>query len=73
MQDLLFKKRVLELIGLQVELPIVLRVDNKGVVDLVNNWSVMGWTHHIMVQTFFLRELKQGTRHSYQSGMDCDW
>jgi hypothetical protein len=47
-QDLLFERRVLESIGLQVELPMILRVDNRGVVDLVNNWSVTGRTHHIM-------------------------
>ena len=43
-QDLLFEKRVLELIGLKVKLPMILHVDNKGIVDLVNNWSVMKQT-----------------------------
>ena len=59
-QDLLFKRRVLESIGLQVELLMVLRVDNRGVVDLVNNWSVTGcMCHSITVRTNFLRELKE--------------
>ena len=43
-QDLLFERRVLESIGLQVQLPMILSVDNRGVVDLVNNWSITGWT-----------------------------
>ena len=43
-QDLLFERRVLESIGLQVQLPMILSVDNRGVVDLVNNWSVTGRT-----------------------------
>jgi hypothetical protein len=58
-QDLLFERRVLESIGLQVELPMILRVDNKGVVDLVNNWSVTGRTRHITARINFLRELKE--------------
>jgi hypothetical protein len=58
-QDLLFEKIVLESIGLQVEVPMVLKVDNRGVVDLVNNWSVTGRTRHIAVRINFLRELKE--------------
>jgi hypothetical protein len=37
----------------------VLEVDNKGVVDLANNWSVGGRTPHISVHVNFLRELKE--------------
>jgi hypothetical protein len=37
----------------------VLEVDNKGVVDLANNWSVGGRTRHISVHVNFLRELKE--------------
>jgi hypothetical protein len=58
-QDLMFEKRVLESIGLQVELPMILEVDNKGVFDLANNWSVGGRTRHTTVRTNFLRELKE--------------
>jgi hypothetical protein len=58
-QDLLFEKRVLESLGLKVKVPMVLRVDNKGVVDLVNNWSVGGRTRHITTKANFLRELKE--------------
>jgi hypothetical protein len=58
-QDMLYEMRVLESIGLKVQLPMVLEVDNKGVVDLANNWSVGGCTHHISVHVNFLQELKE--------------
>jgi hypothetical protein len=58
-QDMLFEMRVLESIGLKVKLPMVLEVDNKGVVDLANNWSASGRTRHIVTRTNFLRELKE--------------
>jgi hypothetical protein len=44
--------------GLQVEIPMVLEMDNKGAVDLANNWSVGGRTRHVDVRNYFLRELK---------------
>jgi hypothetical protein len=58
-QDMLYEMRVLESIGLKVQLPMVLEVDNNGGVDLANNWSVGGCTHHISVRVSFLRELKE--------------
>ena len=36
-----------------------LRIDNKGSVDLANNWSIGGRTQHIEVKQHFLRELKE--------------
>jgi hypothetical protein len=57
-QDMLFVMRVLESIGLQVEKPMILKVDNKGAVDLANNWSIGGRTRHIEVRQYFLRDLK---------------
>ena len=33
-------------------------MDNKGAVDLANNWSVGGRTRHVDVKNHFLRELK---------------
>ena len=44
--------------GLQVKLPMMLEMDNKGAVDLVNNWSLGGRTWHADVRNYFLRELK---------------
>ena len=37
----------------------VLKVDNKGAKDLMNNWSVGGRTRHISVKQYFLRDLKE--------------
>ena len=58
-QDMLYVMRILESIGLKVERPMVLWVDNKGTVDLANNWSVGGRTRHIEVRMYFLRDLKE--------------
>ncbi len=58
-QDMLYMKNVLESLGLKVKLPMVLEMDNQGVVYLANNWSVGGRTRHIDVQSVFLRELKE--------------
>ena len=57
-QDMLYAYRLLESIGLSVELPMLLEIDNKGAVDLANNWSVGGRTRHVDVRNHFLRELK---------------
>jgi hypothetical protein len=58
-QDMLYCMRLLESIGLQVEKPMILEMDNKGAVDLVNNWSATGHTRHICTKINFLRELKE--------------
>ena len=50
---------MLESIGLKVRKPMVLMVDNKGAIDLANNWSVGGRTWHNEVRFYFLRELKE--------------
>ena len=34
-------------------------IDNGGAVDIGNNWSVGGKTHHIEVKQNFLQELKE--------------
>ena len=36
----------------------MLEMDNKGAIDLANNWSIGGQTRHVDVQNFFLHELK---------------
>ena len=58
-QDMLFAMRVIESLGLQVQKPMVLRVDNKGAHDLAHNWSIGGRTRHVDVRINFLRELKE--------------
>ena len=58
-QDMLYAMRVVESLGLKVQKPMILRVDNKGAHDLAHNWSVGGRTRHIDVRINFLRELKE--------------
>jgi len=58
-QDFLYVMRVLESIGLRVKKPMILEIDNKGAVDLANNWSVGGRTRHIETRQHFLRNLKE--------------
>ena len=58
-QDMVYQKNVIESIGLQVELPMILECDNKGAVDLANNWTAGGQTRHVNVHQNWLRELKE--------------
>ena len=51
--------QILESLGLKVKLPMILCIDNKGAVELANNWTVGGRTRHIEVRQYFLRELKE--------------
>jgi hypothetical protein len=57
-QDMLYTKRIIESLGLQVQLPMILEVENKCAVDLVTNYSVGGRTHHVETRQYFLRQLK---------------
>ncbi len=58
-QDMLYQKNTLESIGLKVEYPMVLEMDNRGAIDLINSFSVGDCTQHINVKQCFLRELKE--------------
>jgi hypothetical protein len=58
-QDMLYAKNLLELIGLRVQLPMVLEIDTRGAVDLINSFSVGGRTRHIDIKQCFLQELKE--------------
>jgi hypothetical protein len=57
-QDMIYVKNVLSLIGLDVKLPMRVMVGNRGTKDIVNNWRVGGRTRHVEVHFHFLRELK---------------
>ena len=59
MQDMMYVHNLLVSIGLKVQLPMVLEMDNQGAVDLANGWSVGGCTHHVDVQIHYIRELKE--------------
>ncbi len=58
-QDMIYQKNTLESIGLKVELPMVLEMDNRGAIDLINSFCVEGCTRHIDVKQCFLQELKE--------------
>jgi hypothetical protein len=58
-QDMLYTHRIIETLGLQVQLPMILEVGNMGAVDLVNNYSVGGRTHHVETRQYCLRQLKE--------------
>ena len=58
MQEMLYAKHVVEM-GLIVELPTVLEMDNKGAVDHSNSWSVGGHMRHVGTKQVFLHELKE--------------
>ena len=51
--------RVLESVGLKVQKPMLLYIDNKGAVDYVNNWSTSGRMRHVGIRLSFMRELKE--------------
>jgi hypothetical protein len=57
---MLSAKRFLESMGLKVQMPMLLEMDNRGAVDLVNSWSVTGRTRHVSTRINFLREIKEG-------------
>jgi hypothetical protein len=42
-----------------LHLLMILEINNKGAVDLANNWSISGWTKHMEVHYRFLQELKE--------------
>ena len=56
--DMLYVYRLLQSLGLEMELPMILDVDNKGALDLANNWSMGGRTRHVDIRNNFMRELK---------------
>ncbi len=49
-QDMIYQKNTLELIGLKVEYHMVLEMDNRGAINLINSFSVGGRTQHIDVK-----------------------
>ncbi len=56
---MIYQKNTLESIGLRVELPMVLEMDNRGAIDLINSFSIGGCIRHIVVKQCFLQELKE--------------
>ncbi len=48
-QDMLYVWHILKSMELKVKLPMILEMDNRGSVDLANNWSIGGRTRHVDV------------------------
>ena len=58
-QNMIYGKNFLELLGLQVELLMILEMDNNGGVDIFNNWSIAGNTRAVSIRFAYIRELKE--------------
>lgn len=58
-QEMLYVMKLIQSLGLKVKKPMIVHSDNKGAVDLVNDWSVGGGTKHMDCRIMFLRELKE--------------
>ena len=58
-KDMLQAMHTLESIGMEVQKPMILFVDNKGAYDQANSWKIGGRTRHVAVKEHFLRELKE--------------
>ena len=56
---MLYVYRLLTYMGLSVELPMILEMDNQGAIDIVNNWSSSGRTRHMDLRMKYLREMKE--------------
>jgi len=65
-QDMVYEYHLLKSIGLKVQIPMILEIDNKGAVDLINNWSVSGRTRHMDIRLHFMRDLKERKIIRYQ-------
>ena len=55
-KEAIFVKNILESVGIEIELPIKIRVDNVGAIYLANNYATSQRTKHIDVRAHFLRE-----------------
>ena len=56
---MLYIKKLIESVKLEVELPLRVECVNKSTVELVNGWSVSGNSKHINIRINFLRKLKE--------------
>ena len=56
--DMMFCYYLVTSLGLTVELPMILYMDNTAAVSLANNWSIGGRTRHMDVKQNYLRKLK---------------
>jgi hypothetical protein len=55
-KEVIFVKNILDSVGIKVDLPITIRVDNVGAIYLANNYATSQRTKHIDIRAHFLRE-----------------
>lgn len=55
-KEAIFAKNVIESMGIKMEFPIVINVDNTGAIYIANNYTVGQRTKHIDVRVHFVRE-----------------
>ena len=56
---MIFVIRVVDYLVLKVKNSMIMKIHNKGVVYLANNWKMFGRTRHVEVCQCFLRDLKE--------------
>ena len=66
-QDMLFGMNVLTELGLKVKMPMILRMDNRGAVDMSRSWNINGRNRAMGVRICYLRELKE------EGLIDIEW
>ena len=54
-RDMIYGKHFIESLGLKVKLPMTLYMDNKGGVDIFNNWTIAGNTRAVSVRFCYIR------------------
>jgi len=54
-QDMMHAQWIMASMELKVEMPMRLEIDNKGMVELINNWNVGGRTRRIKRRQKYLR------------------
>ena len=64
-RDILRFMSIVESMKLNVEKPMNFCIDDKSVVDLAKNWSVVGRTRHCEIKDHFLIELKKQKKLKY--------
>jgi hypothetical protein len=58
-QNMMYVMRLITYMKMQVKLPMELKADNQGAIDIINNWSSVGRTRHMDTKVKFVRELKE--------------
>ena len=55
-KEVIFVKNVLDTMGIEIEYPIIIKVDNVGAIYLAHNYTTGQRTKHIDIRTHFVRE-----------------